>query len=68
MLIVFLNKKVITVEEKEIIIYNMNFIIILLVLVLSVELHFKPRLDKTREGDILLWYNSGHNRKYIKLN
>lgn len=47
----------------------MNTIIILLVIAiiaLTVEISFKPRVDETRDGELLLWYGRT-NRKYIKL-
>lgn len=53
----------------------MHFSTILLILIVTVvviiEKTLSPRLDKTKEGDLLLWYNIKHNgvkyRKFIKL-
>lgn len=44
----------------------MKTISIILLIVVIVEATLRPRLDKTREGDILLWYGRT-TRKYIKL-
>jgi len=38
----------------------------LLLIVTTIELLFSPRIDRTREGDILLWYGR-RKRKYIKI-
>jgi len=42
-------------------------VIILIVLLLIIKLVWKPRVDVTAKGKILLWYGSKH-RKYIELN
>jgi len=39
----------------------------LVVIIVIVEIIYKPRLDKTSEGELLLWYGFKH-RKYIKIN
>lgn len=41
--------------------------IIILIIIIS-EIIWSPRLDKTIEGDLLLWYNKNKHREYIKLN
>ena len=47
------------------IIFN-KYITGILLLILLVEIIFRPRLDITKEGDLFLWY--GHKkRKYIKI-
>lgn len=33
-----------------------------------IKVIWDPRIDKTRVGDILLYYGQPGNRKYIKLN
>jgi len=37
-----------------------------ILIVIVIELAFSPRLDKTRNGDLLLWYGR-NKRKYIKI-
>lgn len=32
-----------------------------------IEMVFTPRLDKTSEGDILLWFNGFAGREYLKV-
>ena len=45
----------------------MLFIFFILVVIVLIEGIYRPRFDKTREGDLLLWYGKKH-RTYIKLN
>ena len=40
------------------------FLIAIIIATLTV---FEPKLDKTKEGDILLYYNKNHKREYIFL-
>jgi hypothetical protein len=40
---------------------------IILILILGVEIVFKPRLDITSDNRLLLWYGRS-NRKYVFLN
>ena len=40
--------------------------IVLLIILLLGEILFRPRLDVTREKELLLWYGR-RKRKYIKL-
>lgn len=45
-------------------------LIILAVIGLALYFHFEPQLDKTSNGDTILWYNSDRRtkiRKFIKL-
>ena len=42
-----------------------GFIIILLLF--FIEILLKPRFDKTRNGDLLIWYGKKH-RTYKKIN
>jgi hypothetical protein len=39
---------------------------LLFVLLIIVEIVFRPRIDRTRDGDLLLWYGR-RKRNYIKL-
>ena len=42
--------------------------IVMTAVVLSTVILFEPRVDKTKDGDILLWVNTmNHKRKYIVL-
>lgn len=41
--------------------------IIVAVLFWSIEHTFRPRLDVTRDNDLLLWYNKGTHRSCIKI-
>lgn len=41
--------------------------IIILGALASIEWILSPRLDKTSEGDILLWYNGFDGREYLKV-
>lgn len=46
----------------------MSTIILLIIgVVVFTEWKFSPRLDKTSDGELLLWYNEKNKRKYIKL-
>lgn len=45
----------------------MPLLILGALLVSVIEITLKPRLDKTSEGHLLLWYNSHGKREYIKL-
>lgn len=42
--------------------------IIIILLILVGEYVFSPRIDYTRDGKYLLWYNGWNNREYIRLN
>ena len=44
----------------------MNEDYVLLILIVLGYLAFRPRLDRTKEGWVLLWYGR-NDRKYIKL-
>ena len=44
----------------------MGLIIIIIALIAVIEIELKPRLDKTKEGDVLLWYGKT-KRDYKKL-
>ena len=44
----------------------MKIIGIIFLIMVLVELFFRPRFDYTREGWILLWYGRKH-RNYIKI-
>lgn len=39
----------------------------IIVLLSIIGIIYNPKLDKTVEGDLLLWYGKKDNRKYIKL-
>lgn len=43
-------------------------IIITITIVWLIKIILNPKIDKTRMGDILLYYGQPGNRKYIKLN
>ncbi len=36
-------------------------------LILATIILFEPKLDMTPQKKLLLWYNSNHSRKYIKI-
>lgn len=41
---------------------------ILLTIIIIIELIWSPRLDKTNQGDLLLWYNDKNKkRKWYKI-
>lgn len=40
--------------------------VVLFTIVVGLILYFRPDIDRTREGDVLLWYGI-KNRKYVKL-
>ena len=42
-------------------------ILITIILVISIELIFKPRIDVTEYDDVLLWFNNRKVRKWVKL-
>lgn len=44
----------------------MEIIIIILFLIL-IKLVINPKIDITKEKDVLLWYNWKNKRKYFKL-
>ena len=48
-----------------------KFIILVTLFIILVTLayfYLEPKVDETREGDVLLWFNGlGGKRKYIKL-
>lgn len=44
----------------------MKILTLLLLLLLIIELIYKPRIDFTRDGKCLVWYGR-NNRKYIEL-
>lgn len=42
----------------------------ILMILIGMYFHFEPSLDETKEGDIILWYNTDRrtkHRKFIKL-
>lgn len=43
-------------------------VISLISIILIIKVIWNPKIDKTRMGDILLYYGQPGNRKYIKLN
>ena len=43
-------------------------VISLISTILIIKVIWNPKIDKTRMGDILLYYGQPGNRKYIKLN
>lgn len=45
-----------------------NLLIFIIALILLIEVVYCPRIDKTRMGDILLYYGKPGNRKWMKLN
>lgn len=45
----------------------MEILLVLLIIALFIELFYTPRIGVTRNKDVLLWFNWGHNRQYIKL-
>ena len=40
---------------------------ILTTVLIALALYLKPHVDKTDEGDYLLWYNSPKGRTYLKI-
>ena len=46
----------------------MMIVINLISVILIIKVIWNPKIDKTRMGDILLYYGQPGNRKYIKLN
>ena len=42
-------------------------IIFLILFVILIKLIIDPKIDVTKEKDILLWYNWKNERKYFKL-
>lgn len=44
-------------------------IALIILSIIIIELNWKPRLDKTSEGNLLLWYNNDDfsGRKYLKI-
>lgn len=45
----------------------MKEIIGIIAILLALDMIWCPRIDKTRMGDVLLYYGSPGNRKYLKL-
>lgn len=45
----------------------MATIIFLILFVILIKLVINPKIDVTKEKDILLWYNWKNKRKYFKL-
>jgi hypothetical protein len=43
-------------------------LLIIIVLILLIKIIWNPKIDITMEKEVLLWYGSSNNRKYIKLN
>lgn len=41
-------------------------VVVVIIVFGVIEFRFRPRFDKTDEGDLLLWYGS-KKRKYFKL-
>ena len=46
----------------------MKIIIFLILFVILIKLVINPKIDITKEKDILLWYNWKNKRKFIILN
>lgn len=44
----------------------MMILTLLLILVL-LKIKLNPKIDITKEKDILIWYNCGKKRKYLKI-
>lgn len=40
-----------------------NILMISLIAVFVLEVLFRPRLDKTKDGEVLLWYNTAFSEK-----
>lgn len=47
---------------------TLNILLIIILVIWLIDMIYCPRIDKTRVGDILLYYGQPGNRKYIKLN
>lgn len=48
---------------------DVEIMLSILIIVVLLNLIFRPKLDKTRDGKWLLWYNAGRSkRSYIELN
>lgn len=45
----------------------MAALIVILIILAAVEIVFSPRFDRTREGNLLLWFNMGHSRSHIRI-
>lgn len=46
----------------------MLFLILLIIsAIIAGIILFEPNIDITKEKDVLLWYNHGHERKFVKL-
>lgn len=42
-------------------------ILLLIVLGIIIEHHFEPRIDVTKDHDVVLWYNNSGKRVYTML-
>jgi hypothetical protein len=45
----------------------MKIIIFIILFMILIKLIINPKIDITKEKDILLWYNWKNKRKYFKL-
>lgn len=45
----------------------MKGIIIIILFLILIKLVINPKIDITKEKDVLLWYNWKNKRKYFKL-
>lgn len=45
-----------------------KIILFIIIIIWLIKIIWDPKIDKTRLGDILLYYGQPGNRKYIKLN
>jgi len=41
----------------------MTILILIPIILVVLYLHYEPKLDRTSEGDIILWYKSGYTRQ-----